>query len=194
VAKRLLDDDAPPRAAALAREIDALQLIDDLGEIFGRGRQIEQDVAQLVGLAATGAGLGQMRLQLLIGVGIVEIAAHIGHAADQIGPDLLVEPGGRELADALGQVVAECLVRQIGARDADQAEPLRQQLALGEIVEGGDQQPPREVAGGAEDHHGAGFRLPSAAPGARRHDASCCRCPDRRTLCQLRSVAVGRRC
>ena len=68
-------------------------------------------------------------------------------------------------AHAFGQVRPEPVLRPIGTIDADDREMVRNAAGAHEIVERRHQQPPRQVAAGAEDHHRAGRRaMPALRP------------------------------
>ena len=82
----------------------------------------------------------------------------VTHASRRLR-DRVVHRSGRELAQALHQAVAQLVARHALAGDADDAEFVRQQVVGGEIIEGRDHQPVREVAGDAEDDEGAGIGL-----------------------------------
>ena len=64
---------------------------------------------------------------------------------------------GRELAQPFHQAVAQPVARHALARDADQAELVRQEIAGREVIERGHDQPVREIAGHAENDEGAGI-------------------------------------
>ena len=63
------------------------------------------------------------------------------------------------MLQALHQAVAQRIVRHRLAGDADDAEIVGQQVARREIVERGDHQPVRQIAGDAEDDEAAGIGL-----------------------------------
>ena len=82
----------------------------------------------------------------------------VTHSSRRLG-DRIVHRARGELAQALHQAVAQIVARHALAGDADHAEVVGQQPGGGEIVERRDHQPMGQVAGGAEDHEGAGVRL-----------------------------------
>jgi hypothetical protein len=67
------------------------------------------------------------------------------------------------LDHGLAHALPELLVRHLGPGDAHDTEALGQQVAESERVEGGHDLALREIAGGAEDRHGARLRRPPHA-------------------------------
>ena len=155
-AERLFDHQPPPCAVGLLQHAGAAELAADRCERGRRRRQIEQPVA-------AGRAVGFQFLQPLPhGVergGVLWIGLDAGDAFQKAGCDLVVHRAGGVLAQALHQAVAQGVVRGALAGDADHAEFVGQQSGGFKIIERGHHQPVRQVAGGAEDHEGAGVRL-----------------------------------
>ena len=73
-----------------------------------------------------------------------------------VDPELAIV--GDELLHGIGEALAPFLCRLGGQVDADELESVGQPLGLDQIVERRHDQTLRQVAVGAEDHHGAGRR------------------------------------
>ena len=201
-AERLLDDD--PVGLPTARHQPALaQVADDGDEVLRRGGAVEEPVAAGVALALDAVDL---LLQGLERCRRVEVAADVADAVFEALPDVLVGlAGARVLVDRLAHLLAELLVRQRPPRHADDREVRRQEALEGEVVEGGHQLLPGQVAGGPEDHHHRGCgrallaeALPERVDGglllARRHQPPVMlRCRPRWSPCGHRTGCAGRR-
>ena len=85
-----------------------------------------------------------------------DVARDIEEAFGEAAPDVLVELGVfGELLDGLEHLLAEGVVGERRARDADDREPGREPPVVGQPVERGHELPFREVAIRAEDHDDA---------------------------------------
>ena len=151
------------RASFSSAEAGGAELLDDRAEQLRRDGKIEQHVAAgPVGRRSLLDRLGEAT----VGVGLGQVAGEMDHPASDQLPSLRVEGLrarcrgrlGDEGLDPLGQIVAELVERLRRAIDRDQHEILGQKTGPGEIVDSRHQQPLRQVAAGAEDHHGAGRR------------------------------------
>ena len=153
VAERLLDDQPHP---ALLRP--------PLADLGHRGRERLRRHGEVVEAVAAGAALGVELLEHLpdaiLALLVVELGADVAHPRGEPVPDVLPERIARELLHRLLHRGGELLRRLRRARDADDRELLRQQLAVGERVERGDQLALRQVARGTEDHDGARLGAP----------------------------------
>ncbi len=162
-AERLLDDDARPAAlrARLAltagrRETGRPEVADDLGVEVRRHREIEEPVP---GGAAVPIDPLEELGELLVRRCVVELALVIHDAADERLPDRVLRgPVAAVGVNALAQVLAELLVAEGPARETHDGELGRQEAAQLEVVERGSELALGEIAGRAEDHHGAGLR------------------------------------
>ena len=90
---------------------------------------------------------------------LLRIGLDAGDAFQQTLRDRFVHRAGGELAQALQQAVAQFLARHALAGDADHAEFVGQEIGRGKIIERGNHQPVRQIAGDAEDDEGAGIGL-----------------------------------
>ena len=125
---------------------------------------------------------------LLVQLGLGQIALDVGHFLREPLPRRLVDPIDVELRGRIPdegfqhvvKMVAPALRRSLGQVHADQRKFLRQHLGAREIVESRYQQALGHVAAGAEDHHGAGIGRSGLSP-RRRLTTACAarRCPDR---------------
>ena len=108
----------------------------------------------------------QMRLQLGKGCRIREIAGEIRHRCRKLSPRLLVDRAGFEFPAPRPGGLFEKIVQRSGPGlavgrvviDADQRKGMRQQTGFRKIVESRNDQPFRQVAAGAENHHRAWWR------------------------------------
>jgi hypothetical protein len=121
----------------------------------GRDGQIEEAVA----VRRSGFDLSESFANVVVCFLPREIAAGVERTLAQPLPDVvtncvyLVGPSQR-FAD-------ECAVRVVGAglaRDAEQGEAVREKLLLGEVIDGGNELPPRQVSSAAENYQRARIR------------------------------------
>ena len=154
VAERLLDDQARP-AFGLATLAD---LLDDHRHRLRRDCEVVDAVAAR---AALGVELVHALQELVVLAAVREIDRHVVRRLGQPVPDVLVEVVAAELAHRVLHLVAELVVRPLGAGCADDREVLRQELAHRECVQRGEDLAVRQVAGGAEDDQHARLRRPS---------------------------------
>src|SRR5260221_13155558 len=90
MAERLLDHNAPPRAFALLDQPCLAEPANDLDEVIGRRREIEEAVAR----AGRRGDFAERGLQFLIGRRIVERAPNIAAALHQPSHSLRRTAGG----------------------------------------------------------------------------------------------------
>jgi len=149
-AERLLHDHAPEAAPVLRREPRCAEPLADLAEELGRGREVEEVVPARAALLVEARADPR---QLLVGLPPPEVALDVLQALLEPGPALLVERGGGldEAPGLLAQERAEARRVELLAAHADHHQLVRQQPALPEVVERGDELALREVAGGPED-------------------------------------------
>ena len=163
LAERLLDHQARG-GSRLAAEPDPGQLRADLGE----QRRRDGEVGEAVALA-----LVERLLQPLVELGVV------GGAVDHLGRLEQLLPALAALQPrAAGPVLGGQLAQLLGggrARDAEHGELLGQPAGGGQVVEGGPQLAPGEVAGGPEQHERHGSRHARQPP------------PSGRVACMTRS-------
>ncbi len=146
-AERLLDDDPDLCALALVEPLLA-QHARDHGEERGRSRQVEQPVERDPGLLVE---LVEQPAELVVAVRVVERLADVAHPPEQRVEHLLVGRAARELEDRLARQLAEAVVADVRARDADQVEPLGQRPLVREVVDRRQQLALRQVARRPED-------------------------------------------
>src|SRR6185437_403407 len=127
---------------------------DDLSEQRGWSREIKKDVRA----SAARLHLRKMLGDFGVGIRIVGIGAEVGDAAPEIGPSIFAE-----IARVLGmrgsffEIVAELLVADRLAPNAQDIEVRRHAAHTGQIVESGNQLPACKVAGRAKDDQNARF-------------------------------------
>ena len=160
VAERLFDHHPAPLAVCFRHQPGATEPGNRHGEETVGDGEVEEPVARRArGLVE----LRQMRAETAVGGGIVEVALQIAHAVGEPTPSGLVDMIHLELAAAPGDEFAHHVGEALapfrgglgGEVDADQLERLGQPLGRHQIVERRHDQPLGQVAGGAEDHHGA---------------------------------------
>ena len=180
VAERLLDHHAAPEPGL---PVLVLALIGELrlAELFDRGakepigdREVEDGVAlRAMGLFC----VTQCAANLLVELGLGQIALDVGHFLREPLPRRLVDPIDVELRARIPdegfqhvvKMVAPAFRGPFGQIHADQRKFLRQHLGAREVVESRDQQALGQVATGAEDHHGAGIGRRDLSPRRRLH-------------------------
>src|SRR6202790_4078114 len=105
-AERLLDDDAPPRAAVLAGKTRLPEMRADRRKGGRRDREIEQPIA--LG-AAFALDAGKLVSDFLVGVFGIGLALDIGDAAEHAFDHALIDLPRCEFRQAFGEIVAKCL-------------------------------------------------------------------------------------
>ena len=145
MAERLLDDQ--PHPALLGAP---------LADLRHRRRERLRRHGEVVEPVAAGAALGVDLLEHapdpVLALLVVELGADVAHPGRERVPHVLAERVARVLLHRLLHRGGELRRAARRARDADDRELLRQELAVGERVERRDQLPLRQVARGAEDH------------------------------------------
>ena len=163
--ERLLDDHPAPGAAARPRRLlpfgrrvvvrigqpGPLELLHDDRERLGRDRQVERVVPARAPLGVQGAdGLGQA----VEGGVVVELPLDEPDPLTDLLPNRVPERRPRVLLDRLVGELGEVLVLPVPPGEADQGEPRREQPAVGQVVDRGQQLLARQVTGHAEhDQH-----------------------------------------
>jgi hypothetical protein len=144
--ERLFEDDAVPLLGPP---------VPDQGDQVGEGGRRRGAVVQP---AALGAPVGVEALQQLVqppeGIGVVEDAGLVEEGIGEGFPQLLVERCPGERLDGLPGEVPELVVVPFRRGVPDHGVALRQEPAAGEVVQGGDEHPPGEIAGSAEHDDG----------------------------------------
>ena len=165
VPERLLDHHAPPRPRSGVDQAVLLELVDDVAEEARRDREVE-------GMVAAGAA---DHVELVEGAGqvaerdvVVEVSGDEPEALGQLLPDLLAELRAGVLLDRVVHDRGEVLVGPVAPGEADQAEPRRQQTAVGQVVDRRHHLLAGQVAGDAEEHHPARSGDPRKSPVLRR--------------------------
>ena len=133
------------------------QLPDHLTEKSGRGGQIVEVIPARAMLLVD---LGEYRLELLVGGGILKVALPIIEAVDQPIAELAVVGSAAEFRQVVPDALAELVLGHVIDGASDQREILRQQVLLGQVIERRQQHALGQIAGCAEDHHGAAVRGP----------------------------------
>ena len=162
----LLDDDADPAPAARAGQAGAPEVGDDVAVGAGMGGQVEEAVA-------AGAALRVERLQPCAegGIGglVGEVARLVEDAVGEVVPERLLHRHARELGHRRGHLRPVGVVGVRPPREGDHRLLGRQQARPGQVVEGRQDLAVRQVAGAAEDDHGARVgHLLQAQAGAQR--------------------------
>ncbi len=147
-AEGFLDHHAPPLAVDVSGETRVPQLLGHLGERLRRNRQVERVVAHR---PARPIQLRQRLLQHFECPVVVELALDEADALGQLVPDGLVEGRARVFRDGVVNHLREVLVLPVAAGESDQAEPRRQQPAVGQVVDGGHELLAGQVARHPED-------------------------------------------
>ena len=175
VAERLLDHHAAPEprlavlVLALIGELRLAELLDHGAEEPVGDREIEDGVA----LRAMGLfRVAQCAADLLVELGLGQVALDVGHFLREPLPRRLVDPVDVELRGRIAdeafqhvvKMVAPAFRRSLGQVHADQRKFLRQHLGAREVVERRHHQALGHVAAGAEDHHGAGIGRTGLSP------------------------------
>ena len=152
VPERLLDDDAPPRVPVLPDQAGRAELPDHLSEEARGDGEVEEHAAprpvNLRHVAEQGGEAG-------VGRGVGVLARYVVERVAQLGPQRLVERGRGELPDVPGLLLPELRVALRRAGHPDDGQLLGEEPVGLEVVEGGQELPLGQVAGGAEDHDGA---------------------------------------
>ena len=148
-----LDDDAAPAVALVGHAAGAHVA---QGHLVEGGRYGE--VVEAIGDALEAAlELGQQLLQELEVLKVVEAAGDVVEVMGEVLPLVRADGEGAELADALPDELAEALVREGGAGEADEVHLSGAAAVAAELEEGGDELAARQVAGGAHDDDGDGL-------------------------------------
>ena len=190
MAERLLDHHAAPE---LMLAVLVLVLIGELrlAELLDHGAKEpvgDGEVEDGVALRAMGLfGLAQRAADLLVQLGLGQVALDVGHFLREPLPRRLVDLVDVELRGGVPdeafqrvvKMVAPALRRSLRQVHADQREFLRQHLGAREVVERRHHQALGQVAAGAEDHHGAGIGRAGLSPRRRLNHLRGRRCPDR---------------
>ncbi len=158
VAERLLDHDAPPATAlGVVGHPGALHLLEHDREHRRRDREVERRVAlDAVRLLHADQRLGQG----VEGVVVVERAGHEPDAVGQPGPDVVPEAGAGAVLRGLAGQLGEVAVTPVAPGEADHREAGRQQAAVGQVVDRGDQLLASQVTGHPEHDQRARARHP----------------------------------
>jgi len=145
--ERLLDH--APHLAPLERGESRLpELAHDDREEARRGRQVEDAVQRLRG---RGVVLLQNAAQRRVGLGVVELARHVARVVEQDLQDRRIHRAPAEAVDRRLALGAELLVAERAARDADDVEADRQAALVREVVERREQLALGQVPRGPED-------------------------------------------
>ena len=162
VAEGFFDHDAAPLAVVFRHQTRSAKAGDRLGKETIRDGEVEEAVARGVG------GLlqsGQVFAQPPVGTWIVEVALHVAHAVAEPSPrgliqllDLELATAGDEALHCFGEAFTPVVCGLAGQVYADEPKAIGQLPAIDQVVERRHDQTFGQVAGGAEDHHGAGRR------------------------------------
>ena len=136
----------------LVGQTHGAELLHDLAEERRRRGEIEQVVA---GRALFLVDRRQPLGQLLIKVGIAEVAGVVVEPIGEPFPQLLLDGGAGELLDVGGDPGAKFGRAERFDRNPDHRELFGEQLAARQIVERRDQQALGQITGGSENHHHA---------------------------------------
>ena len=160
-AERFLHHEPPRVPGLLVSKTGRCELCRDVPEEARRAGQVEQ-VATRRSLFAP--NLRKRFPKPGVGLGLVEGPPHPAHVAAQRHPEPGVYLPSDVLLDGGVEPLAEGVVVEVGARKADEAEPLRETALGREVEERRQEQAPRQIARAAEDDE-------DAAPGigVRRH-------------------------
>ncbi len=152
VPEGLLDHHAAPRAVAFRGQTRTRQLPAHHGEGVRGDRQVERVVAARTAFAVELLeGRREFRERRIV----VEGALHEADPLREALPDLLAEGGTRVLTHRVVDHLTEILVGPVPPGETDERESGRQEAAVGEVVDGGHQLAPGQIAGHAEDHQRA---------------------------------------
>ena len=141
----------------------AAKLFDHRAEELLGHRQIEQHIARIL---LPHLRIHQQLPELAVGLGLGEVAAHVVHAVNEPRPSLfvdrrdllLVPAAARERLHHLGQALAPLLGGLFVVIDADDGEVVRKLSGSHEIVEGRHHETLGQIAAGAENRQGRGWR------------------------------------
>ena len=156
VAERLFDDHPPPVVVILLQQSSGRELFDNGPEETRSRRHIKEEI--LMGgviLIDLGQAIFDLRVKLII----VEIAGEVIEAAHEAFPGGVVDAIAAVLFHIFQDLLAEIFVRHLLAGHAQHRELLREQVRPRQVVQRGNQQARRQIAGGAEDHHHARISL-----------------------------------
>ncbi len=152
VTERLLHHDPTPRPGLRVDHPVLLELLHDVAEQAragwpGRTRGCRPCRAR----CRARRGCGQVAERDVV----VELTRHEPEALGELLPDLLTELGAGVLLHRVVHDRREVLVGPVAPGEADQAEPRRQQPAVGQVVDRRHHLLARQVAGDAEQHQPA---------------------------------------
>src|SRR6185312_12354737 len=160
VTERLFDHNAAPAPVLLLEQARRAQAGNHSTEQAIGDRQIKEIIPSRARFLVQ---LGQNCAKLPEHLRTLDVASEIGHPLGDPAPGRRVETIRLELAAALtyelvhhrGQALFPIGGRQRCRRDPDELELGREATRALQVVEGRGQQALGQVAGGAEDHHGA---------------------------------------
>ncbi len=148
-AKRLLDDQAMTCAIGAAGQPGGGEVLRGLAEVLGRGRQVEEVI--LADLGALRQHLQLLR-QAFVGLDIVQFSLEVVDARRQLLPDGVIDRlRVGELQQRLAQILAELVVGLGATGESDDREIIRQEVILGQVIEGRNDLAVGEIARGPED-------------------------------------------
>ena len=152
VAERLLDDHASPCALGRAGQSAVGELTRHHGERPRRHRHVEGMVAARAPIAIQFSDrVAQPRERR----GVIERPLHETDALCELLPRRFTERGAAMLLHMLADEIPEMVFGPVAACEAGQSEARRQQAAVGEVIDRGQQFLARQIAGHAEDHDAA---------------------------------------
>src|SRR5262249_48369501 len=124
--ERLFDDDPTPDTILLAGETRTAKVTANRRERRWRRREIEQTISLRRPRPFNAL---EFPLQGLVGLRIVGVAVHMGHAFQQAIGNRVVERTRRELTQGFYQTAAQCVARQLRAADTNDAKVFGQKAA-----------------------------------------------------------------
>ena len=145
-------DDDPPPAFGFGRHVGGGQIVAGGAIELRRGGQIIEAVG---GLAFN---LAQPPIHLVVIFRHFQVAPHVADARRKLGPRLFIE-GAAIAAHALAQVFAEKIIAPVATRHANDPCAVPQAPFFTVVEQRGDQLALGQVAGGAKNDDGGGFRL-----------------------------------
>ena len=152
VAERLLDDHASPCALGRAGQSAVGELTRHHGERPRRHRHVEGMVAARAPVAVQFSDrVAQPRERR----GVIERPLHETDALCELLPRRFAERGAAMLLHVLADEIPEMVFGPVAACEAGQSKARRQQAAVGEVIDRGQQFLARQIAGHAEDHDAA---------------------------------------
>ena len=150
--ERLFDDHTTPSTLVAFRQTTVGQLTGHLRERARRYGHVERVVAAGTAVAVEfGHGVGQAFERL----GVVEGSLHEADAGGELLPGRFLERRAAVRLHVLLDEILEMVLGPVAACEPGQAEARRQQAAVGQIVDGGEQLLTGQIAGHAENHDAA---------------------------------------